>query len=102
MSDANNELGGVAAADPAFSPADWIESLASTLASFLADPRLRYTYGVQPNVVEGELSLIVAPWLETNDRTTYDYVMVFAKDHQLRIVEDRRTGDRALPRPNPS
>lgn len=83
-----------------FQAADWIERLAATLASFLSDSRLRYTYGVQPNVVQGELSLIVAPWLETHDRTTYDYVMAFAKDHQLRIVEDRRTGDRALPRPN--
>lgn len=82
-----------------FRPADWIERLAATLAGFLADPRLRYTYGVQPNVVDGELSLIVAPWLETKDRATYDHVMDFAKDHQLRIVEDRRTGDRALPQP---
>ncbi len=86
--------------DIAFNPAVWIESLAAALAGFLADPRLRYTYGVQPNVVEGELSLIVAPWLETEDRATYDHVMGFAKEHQLRIVEDRRTGERALPHPS--
>lgn len=86
--------------DTGFNPADWIESLAATLAGFLADPRLRYTYGVQPNVVEGELSLIVAPWLETEDRATYDYVIDFAKEHRLRIVEDRRTGERALPHSN--
>ncbi len=86
--------------DTAFNPAGWIESLAATLAGFLADPRLRYTYGVQPNVVEGELSLIVAPWLETENRATYDHVMSFAKEHRLRIVEDRRTGERALPHSN--
>lgn len=85
--------------DHAFEPVGWIESLAATLASFLADPRLRYTYGVQPNVVDGELSLVVAPWLETEDRATYDHMMAFAESYQLRIVEDRRTGERALPHP---
>lgn len=100
MSEENRGLSGMTTSDTAFNPAVWIESLAAALAGFLADPRLRYTYGVQPNVVEGELSLIVAPWLETEDRTTYDHVMSFAKEHQLRIVEDRRTGERALPRPN--
>lgn len=82
-----------------FEPAEWIESLAATLASFLADSRLRYSYGVQPNVVDGELSLIVATWLETEDRATFDHVIAFAETHRLRIVEDRRSGDRALPHP---
>lgn len=86
--------------DHAFEPAEWIESLAATLASFLADPRLRYTYGVQPNVVDGELSLIVAPWLESEDRATYDHMTAFAESYRLRIVEDRRTGERALPHPD--
>ncbi|MBT9568889.1 MAG: DUF3579 domain-containing protein [Thiobacillus sp.] len=85
--------------DAAFEPAEWIESLAATLASFLADPRLRYTYGVQPNVVDGELSLVVAPWLKSEDRATYDHMMAFAESYRLRIVEDRRTGERALPHP---
>lgn len=98
MSEENMGLTGSMESDT-FKPTDWIESLASTLASFLADPRLRYTYGVQPNVVDGELSLVVAPWLETNDRATYDHMMEFAKTYQLNIVEDRRTGDRALPHP---
>ncbi len=83
----------------AFEPVVWIESVVAALASFIADPRLRYAYGVQPNVVEGEISLVVAPWLESEDRATYDYVLEFARTYQLQIVEDRRTGDRALPRP---
>lgn len=82
-----------------FEPAEWIESLAATLASFLADPRLRYSYGVQPNVVDGELSLIVATWLEAEDRATHAHVMAFAETHQIRVVEDRRSGERALPHP---
>lgn len=84
--------------DP-FQPAEWIESLASILASFLADPRLRYSQGVQPNVVDGELCLLVATWLETTDRATYDYIMAFAQANQVEIKLDRRTGERAIQKP---
>jgi hypothetical protein len=82
-----------------FNPSVWIENLASILASFLADPRLRYSQGVQPNVVDGELCLLLATWLETTDRATYDYVMDFAKTNQLRTKIDQRTGERAMQKP---
>lgn len=99
MSEQNLASSGAMESDDPFQPADWIERLAATLASFVADQRLRYTYGIQPNVVDGELSLIVAPWLETENRAAYDHLMEFSKIHQVRIVEDRRTGERALPHP---
>jgi len=83
----------------AFQPTEWIESLASILASFLADPRLRYSQGVQPNVVDGELCLLVATWLETTDRATYNHIMDFAKANQLEARLDRRTGERAIQKP---
>ena len=82
-----------------FQPTVWIESLASILASFLADPRLRYSQGVQPNVVDGELCLLVATWLETTDRATYNHIMDFAKANQLETRLDRRTGERAIQKP---
>jgi hypothetical protein len=82
--------------DEAFNPSAWIESLASILASFLADPRLRYAQGVQPNVVDGEMCLLVATWLESTDPAAYEHVMEFAKANQVRVQEDRRTGERAI------
>ena len=82
-----------------FQPTVWIESLASILASFLADPRLRYSQGVQPNVVDGELCLLVATWLETTDRATYNYIMDFAQANQVETKLDRRTGERAIQQP---
>ena len=82
-----------------FQPTVWIESLASILASFLADPRLRYSQGVQPNVVDGELCLLVATWLETTDRATYNYIMDFAQANQVETKLDRRTGERAIQKP---
>ncbi|MHB1085209.1 MAG: DUF3579 domain-containing protein [Thiobacillus sp.] len=96
MSNENPVVSGVMENDDAFNPAVWIESLASILASFLADPRLRYEHGVQPNVVDGEISLLVANWLESTDPASYDYVMEFAKANQVRILQDRRTGERSI------
>lgn len=96
MSDENPVVSSVMVNDDAFNPAIWIESLASILASFLADPRLRYEHGVQPNVVDGEISLLVANWLESTDPASYDYVMEFAKANQVRILQDRRTGERSI------
>ena len=96
MSEENPVVPGLMENDDAFNPAVWIESLASILASFLADPRLRYAQGVQPNVVDGEMCLLVATWLESTDRASYDHVMEFAKANQVRVQEDRRTGERAI------
>lgn len=100
MSEDNQVIAGTSENDVAFDPSAWIENLASILAAFLADPRLRYAQGVQPNVIDGELSLLLATWLETTDRPTYDYVMDFAKTNQLRIKVDCRTGERAMQKPS--
>lgn len=96
MSEEGQGMAGMPEHDEAFNPSAWIENLASILAGFLADPRLRYAQGIQPNVVDGELCLLIATWLESSDRATYDYVMAYAKANQLRVQQDRRTGDRAI------
>ena len=99
MSEENLAITGMMKSDDAFNPTVWIESLVSILASFLADPRLRYSQGVQPNVVDGEICLVVATWLESTDRATYDHVMEFAKANQLKTKLDRRSGERAMQKP---
>ena len=99
MSEENMTVTNMMENNDKFQPSEWIESLASILASFLADPRLRYSQGVQPNVVDGELCLLVATWLETTDRATYDHIMDYAKTNQLLVKQDRRTGERAIQKP---
>ena len=79
-----------------FRPSDWTERLSSTLASFLVDHRLRYSPGVQPCVIDGVPSLVVARWLENTDPIAYEFVMDFARSNQLKIKMDRRTGEREL------
>lgn len=99
MSEENQGLTRMMESDANFEPTVWIENLVSILASFLADPRLRYSQGVQPNVVDGEICLVVATWLESSDRATYDHVMAFAQSNQLKTKLDRRSGERAMQKP---
>ena len=99
MSEQNQVTAGMPENDAAFDPSVWIENLASILAGFLADPRLRFEHGIQPNVVDGELCLLLATWLETSDRAAYDYVMDYARANRVRLQLDRRTGDRSIQKP---
>jgi len=99
MSEENQVFTRMMEGDDQFQPTVWIENLVSILASFLADPRLRYSQGVQPNVVDGEICLLVATWLESTDLATYDHVMEFAKSNQLKTKLDRRSGERAMQKP---
>ena len=99
MSDEIQAVAVTVAEHEKFQPTVWIESLASILASFLADPRLRYSQGVQPNVVDGELCLLVATWLETTDRATYNHIMDFAQANQVKVKLDQRRGERAIQQP---
>jgi hypothetical protein len=96
MSEGNLVITSVMQDGTLFRPSDWIERLSSILASFPVDRRLRYARGVQPCVIDGEPCLVVARWLESTDRQSYDFVMNFARTNRLQIREDRRTGDRAL------
>jgi hypothetical protein len=40
--------------------------------------------------------VIVARWLEATNPAAYEYVMGFARENQLCVQLDRRSGDRAL------
>ena len=77
-------------------PSDWIERLSSTLASFGKDQRLRYNEFVQPCMIDGEKCLVVARGLADKNPQMYEYVTGFANGNKLRIMPDRRVGDRAL------
>jgi len=77
-------------------PSDWIERLSSTLATFGKDQRLKYNEFVQPCMIDGEKCLVVARGLSVKNPEMYDFVMGFANGNKLRIMPDRRVGDRAL------
>jgi hypothetical protein len=97
MTDSFVVISGVQENGDKFRPSDWNERLSSTLASLHPDNRLRYSPSVQPCLIEGVPSLVVARGLETSDPDAYRYIMDFAHTNQLRVQLDRRTGERALP-----
>lgn len=78
-------------------PTDWIERISSALASFDENRRLHYSESVQPCVIDGQKCLVVARCLEEMNPTAYQFVMDFAQSNKLRILTDRREGERALP-----
>ena len=77
-------------------PGDWIERLSSTLASFTADRRLRYSTSVKPCIIDGQKCLVVARCLAEADPQAYQFIMSFAESNRLRVQIDRRQGERAL------
>lgn len=80
-------------------PADWVERISSALASFDESHRLRYSASVHPCIIDGEKCLVVARGLAQANPEAYAFVMEFARSNRLRILEDRRRGERALPLP---
>jgi len=78
-------------------PADWIERISSALARFDKNRRLHYSVSVQPCIIDGAKCLVVARCLEQTNPPAYRFVMDFARSNNLRILEDRRQDERALP-----
>lgn len=77
-----------------FRPSDWIERIATMLATFGADHRLRYARDVQPCVINGAKCLVVARALERQNPDAYGFILKFARDNNLSIqVNHRFQGD---------
>ncbi len=74
-----------------FRPSDWCERLATTLASFGEDQRLKYCNSAQPCIINGVNCLIVDSDLATKSPESYEFLMSFAEQNKLIIQEDRRS-----------
>ena len=76
-----------------FRPADWIERISASLASYGSDHRLRYDSELQPCVIQGQKCLLVGKGLSRRKPELLAYILKFAEENQLRIQEDRRSMD---------
>ncbi len=79
-----------------FRPSDWCERLATTLASFGEDQRLQYCKSAHPCIINGINCLIVDKDLETKSPESYEFLLAFASENQLKIQEDRRQGQQEV------
>ncbi|PCH60026.1 MAG: hypothetical protein COC05_05495 [Gammaproteobacteria bacterium] len=71
---------------------EWIKQISLRRSSFEYDHRLKYPLDVQPSVVDGKASLIVAPDLEVRDPFAFDYIRRFAEENSLVIIIDMCEG----------
>jgi len=77
-------------------PGDWIERICSSLAAFGMAGHAQCSRSVQPCIIEGEKCLVVARNLSNSSPDVYQFVLDFAQSNRLKIVVDRRHGERAL------
>lgn len=77
-------------------PGDWIDRVCSSLTAFGEQRCAMISKSIQPCIIEGEKCLVVARNMELKDPDAYKFVMGFASSNKLKVVVDRRQGDRAL------
>ncbi len=76
-----------------FRPSDWAERLAGAMASFRpgglrgATAHIGYSPYCFPQVIDGVKCVIVSEALRDLEPMAWDFVMNFARDNDLRIVE---------------
>ena len=80
-----------------FRPSDWAERLSGILASFGEDQKLAYHEYVRPMLLEGVRCVAVDKKLEKAHRPVFRFLMDFAKDNDLRIVDCRTLIDEIYP-----
>ena len=81
-----------------FRPGDWIERISATLASFSTAPSksMKPPTGAKPCVIDGEKCLVVESQLAKSNPAAYEFIMNFAYSNDLRIQQDRRSGDKVV------
>lgn len=80
-----------------FRPSDWAERLSGILSTFGTDQRLSYAPYVRPMVMENIRCVAVDKQLEKIDPRVFGFLMSFASDNDLRVVDCRQLLDEHYP-----
>jgi hypothetical protein len=83
---------GVTRAGKAFRPSDWAERLAGALSSFRPKgsgigANIGYSPFCVPRVIDGKKCVIVSESLRDIEPMAFDFVMHFARDNDLVVVD---------------
>ncbi len=78
---------GVTTAGRKFRPSDWAERLSSVMSTFGADNRVSYSPYVRPVTIDGINCVIVSKKLQEVDQRAYQFVMGFAQDNELTVLD---------------
>jgi hypothetical protein len=70
-----------------FRPSDWAERLSGVLSAFGAEKRMKYSRYVSPGHFNGDKAVFVDGDLYDIEPMAYRFVLSFAQDNDLRIIE---------------
>jgi hypothetical protein len=83
-----------------FRPRDWAERLSGALSTFGQDQKLRYAAYLRPMMVNNIRCLALDKALARVNNDMYQYIMRFAQDNDLQVVECQTLIDTLLPQDN--
>lgn len=78
---------GITSSGRTFRPSDWAERLSGILSSFGHDHRMSYSPYVRPMTVDNVKCVAVDKKLQEVDMRVFNFLMAFAKDNDLRVVD---------------
>ena len=83
---------GITHSGKTFRPSDWAERLAGVMSPFhpggkLPGAHLTYSPWCIPKVINGVKCVVINPALRDFDVMAWDFVMNFARDNELQVVE---------------
>jgi hypothetical protein len=81
---------GVTTQGRTFRPSDWADRLAGVVAELGTDLRLNYGPYAQPVTRAGVRCVVINRLLEQVDGAKYRFMLDFARDNHLEVVEGRR------------
>lgn len=88
---------GITSEGRTFRPSDWAERLSGILSSFGADQKLAYHDFVRPMMLDNVRCVAIDKKLEKIDPAAFRFLMDFAKDNHLRVVDCRTLIDEVYP-----
>jgi len=78
---------GVTESGRKFRPSDWAERMSGALSTFGSDHRIHYSPLLHPTTINGIKCIIIDPKLEEVAPETYNYIMNWAANNELKISE---------------
>lgn len=82
---------GITSAGRTFRPSDWAERLSGVMSTFGADHRMSYSPYVRPVTVGGIKCVVVDKKLQDVEPRAYSFLLGFARDNDLQIVDGAET-----------
>lgn len=78
---------GITRAGRAFRPSDWAERLCGVLSTFGGDQQMRYSPFVRPILMDGVRCVFVKPELRAIEPRAYRFLLDFASDNELVVID---------------